>query len=235
MSLPNVKSGMPGIVLGVISAAFMLNAITAHSQGNGEPPSSGSSQQSQKSEGASSSSAMSSGAEKFSRADEKLVNQLAEANLAEINAGKLAEQKSKNDEVKSFAKKMVDDHTKALDELKELAEAKGVTLPTEPDRQQKAMEKRLSSLSGDKFDKQYMQQAGDRAHKDTRQLLQQVSTKAQDTELKNYASKTLAVVKDHEQMAKDTTKNLSSTSQGKSGAGTSGGGSEEKYPTETNQ
>ena len=89
---------------------------------------------------------------KLSNADEKILKELAQANIAEINAGKMAEQKSENDQVKSFAKTMVDDHTKALDELKQIAQAKGVTLPTAPDSKQQAMEKKLSALSAAQFD-----------------------------------------------------------------------------------
>lgn len=218
MSSASFKSALPGIVLGLISAAFMLHTLAVYPQSTGGASSA--TEQGGKSSGASSSAATSA---KLGRADEKLMMQLGEANLAEINAGKLAEEKSKNDQVKSFARKMVDDHTKALDELKQIAQAKGVTLPTEPDRQQKAMEKRLSAMSGEKFDKQYMEQAGERSHRDTHKLLQQASTKAQDADLKNFASKTLGVVESHQQMAKETNKSMGSASQGKSGAGTTSG------------
>ena len=168
------------IVLGLLSAGFMLHSLSVHPQslGDSSPGTSAGRQQESPSTGASTAAATVAGSQKLSRADEKLMTQLGEANLAEINAGKLAEEKSQNEQVKSLARKMVDDHTKALDDLKQLAQAKGVTLPTEPDRQQKAMEKRLSSLSGDKFDKQYVEQVSERSHKDTHKLLQQASTKA---------------------------------------------------------
>ena len=87
------------------------------------------------------------------------------------------------------------------------------------------MEKRLSSLSGEKFDKQYLEQAGDRSHKETHKLLKQASTKAQDTDLKNYASKTMGVVESHRQIARETSKSMESTSHGKSGAGSNDAGS----------
>ena len=229
MSSSSFKSSLPGIFLGLISAAFMLHALSVHPQETGGM--SAPSQQGSKSSGTSSGAAGGAGSGmSLSRTDEKLIKQLAEASLAEINAGKLAEEKSQNDQVKSFARKMVDDHTNSLNELKQLAQAKGMTLPTEPDRQQRAMEKRLSSLSGEKFDKQYMEQAGERSHKDTHKLLQQASTKAQDTDLKNYASKTLGVVETHQQMAKETSKMMESSSHGKSGAGTTGGSQGGKGP-----
>ena len=235
-SLPRLSK--PGIALVLVSAAFMLHTLTVHPQSRSES-STGKTQESgqeKATSGASSaaSGAASAGTGKLSRADEKLMTEIAQANLAEISTGKLAQDKSKNDQVKSFAQKMVDDHTKALDDLKQLAQAKGVSLPTEPDRQQKAMEKRLSSLSGDKFDKQYLEQAGDRSHKETHKLLKQASTKAQDTDLKNYASKTMGVVESHQQMAEETERNMKSSSHGKSGSGSTGSGtSGTKSPSST--
>lgn len=239
MFLSSLRPSLPFIALGLVSAMLLLNAPSAYSQSDAESASGKASSQDKASSGASStaSGAASGGTGKISRADEKLMGEIAQANLAEISTGKLAKDKSQNDQVKSFAQKMVDDHTKALDELKQLAQAKGVTLPTEPDRQQKAMEKRLSSLSGDKFDKQYLEQAGERSHKDTHKLLKQASSKAQDTELKNYASKTMGVVESHQQMAEETERNVKSSSQGKSGGGTEGGasGTTAPPPAGTNQ
>lgn len=171
---------------------------------------------------------------KVGRADERLMKEIARANLAEISTGKLALEKSQNDQVKSFAQKMIDDHTKALDELKQLAQAKSITLPMEPDRQQKATEKRLSALSGEKFDKQYVEQVGERSQRGTHKLLKQASTKAQDADLKNYASKTMGVVESHQQMAEETERNIRSSSHGKSGAGSAEGASSgAKTPSST--
>lgn len=229
MSSSSFKSGLPGIVLGLVSAAFMLHALNAHPQESG-----GASQPAQQggtSSGTSSATPSGAAGSKLSRADEKLMKQLAQANMTEINAGKLAEEKSQNDQVKSFARKMVEDHTKALDDLKQMAQSKGVSLPAEPDRSQKAMETRLSSLSGDRFDKQYMEQAGERSHKETHKLLQQIITRAEDVDLKNYASKTLGVVESHQQMAKEASRNVGTSSRGKSGAGTSGAGAPDSKGT----
>lgn len=58
---------------------------------------------------------------------------LAEASIAQIQTGKLALEKGKSDKVKSFARHMVDDHTKALSELQTLAQSKGVKLPEDTD------------------------------------------------------------------------------------------------------
>ena len=164
----------------------------------------------------------SSSSARFSKSDEKLVVPLAQANISELNIAKLAEEKSKNDQV-------MDDHSKALDELKQLAQMKGMTLPTETDRQQKLVENRLTALSGEKFDKQYVEQIAERARKGEHKLLLQVGAKAQDMELKNYATKTLAVIESQQQLVKDTSRSIESGSHGKSDSGaSSGGGMREK-------
>ncbi len=51
---------------------------------------------------------------------------------------------------------MIDDHTKANEELQQLAAKKGVTLPGEPDKQQKETAEELSEFSGEDFDVEYM-------------------------------------------------------------------------------
>lgn len=137
----------------------------------------------------------------MSRADRDFMRNMAYANISEITTGELAKSKTQNDQVKAFAQKMIDDHTKALDEIKQLAQAKGVTLPAEPDAKHKAATKALEKLSGPQFDAMYMKQAGLNDHQNTFKLLERVSKNAQDPELKAYATKTLGPVKEHLKMA----------------------------------
>ncbi len=242
MPTPHFRSQLAAAVLGLLGTAFLVNSMSVHPQDKDDKASATQSKESSSgsSSGASTTQGGAAGpggmsssaaAGKLNQSDERMVKQIAEANLAEISAGKLAQDKAQSDEVKSFAKKMVDDHTKALDDLKQLAQSKGVTLPTEPDKQHMAMEKKLQALSGDKFDKQYVQQAGERAHKQTHRLLQRASSRSEDADLKNYASKVLATVESHEQMAKDTSRNLKSTAEGKSGGGTGAGGAPSAPPS----
>ena len=226
MPIPQLKSRIAAACFGLLGTALLVNSLVVHPQDKDDKPSATQSKETSSGASSGTSTRESTGASsaKFSDRDEKMVKQIAESHLAEINAGKLAQDKASSSEVKSFAKKMVDDHTKALDDLKQLAQSKGVTLPTEPDKQHMAMEKKLQALSGDKFDKQYLQQAGDRAHKETHRLLQRASSRAEDSDLKNYASKVIATVEGHQQMAKDTSRNLKSTAEGKSGGGTGAAG-----------
>lgn len=154
----------------------------------------------------------------MSRADQRLMQDFAQANLAEIQAGKAALGKTQNQEVKTFAQKMVDDHTQALQELQQVAQAKGVTLPTEPDRKHQAMLKKMEGMSGDAFDRSYMAQGGLTDHRDTHRMLQQAQSRAIDPDLKALVTKTLPVVDQHLNMAQQLQAGMS----GKGAAGTTG-------------
>src|SRR2546421_11248956 len=67
--------------------------------------------------------------QKIDNADAAAMKQLAQANLAEIESGKMAAAKAQSPEVKSFGQKMADDHARMLEDLKSLAKTKGVALP----------------------------------------------------------------------------------------------------------
>lgn len=170
-------------------------------------------------------SAGKSGSASLSKADQNIMRDMAHANLSEIEAGKIALNQSKNEQVRNFAQKMIDDHTQAQKDLEQLAQSKGVTLPTEPDKKHMAMAKKLGTLEGDKFDKQYMSQGGLRDHRDTHKLLQRAQTRAKDADLKALAAKMEPIVSQHMTMAQDVSQAKTSTSGSMGPAGTSSTGS----------
>ena len=141
---------------------------------------------------------------KVASGDQTMMRDISYSNISEVAAGKLALEKSQSDDVKSFAQKMIDDHTKAQQELQTLADSKGVKLPTEPDAKHKAMAKTLSGLKGDAFDKRYLKEGGLNDHQKTHKLLEKVQAKAKDADLKAYAAKTIAAVDQHLTMAQET-------------------------------
>jgi len=136
-----------------------------------------------------------------SAADRNMMRELAYANQSEIALAKLAQSKASSEEVRNFAQRMVDDHSKALDQLQKLAQAKNVQLPTAPDATHQSLEKKLNALSGQEFDRQYMQQAGTLDHRKVHNLVARVSTRAQDTELKALAADLQPGIDQHLQMA----------------------------------
>ena len=139
--------------------------------------------------------------------DKDFVMKAAQGGMAEVQVGQTAQSKAQDPDVQSFAKKMVDDHSKANDELKQLATTKGLALPTDLDAEHKKAVDDLSNKSGRDFDKAYMK-AMVSDHEKTVKLLENESKNAKDADLKNWASKILPTVQDHLRMAKDTQKKL---------------------------
>jgi putative membrane protein len=154
--------------------------------------------------GASGASGTSGSSSKVASGDQKMMRDIAYSNISEIAAGKLALEKSQSDDVKSYAQKMIDDHTKAQQELQTLADSKGVKLPTEPDAKHKALSKVMAGLKGEAFDKRYLKQGGLNDHENTHKLLTRVQDKAKDADLKAYAAKTITVVDQHLTLAQET-------------------------------
>lgn len=137
------------------------------------------------------------------RTDANFMKQAAENGHAEIEASKMALQKSSNAEVKKFAQQMIDDHTKANQELMSLAASKNVDLPTEPSLVQKGKAKvMLDTADGEKFDQRYAASMGVDAHEDTLKMFREAARDAKDPEVKAWAAKTVPVLEHHLQMAK---------------------------------
>ncbi len=104
--------------------------------------------------------------------DQDFLKKAVIANLAEIELGRLAGQKAQNPEVKQFAQMMVNGHTKALDELKQLAQGSaGAELPSALDEKHLELQQKLSGLSGEEFDREYMAAMVD-AHEDVEDMLE---------------------------------------------------------------
>lgn len=133
----------------------------------------------------------------LSKTDQEIVIGMARANMAEVEAGKLALANGESAEVKAYAQQMVDDHTKALADVTTLAQEKGVTLPTELDAKHKAMAAKLSKLKGAKFDHMYMTQAGVADHKQVHAMLKKDEKRATDPAVKALAAKMLPTVEQH--------------------------------------
>src|SRR5579885_1157926 len=87
--------------------------------------------------------------------DDMFAKKAAEGGMAEVELGKLAADKGTSPDVKAFGQRMVDDHTKANDQLKSVASQENIALPTDINAKDKAEKDRLSKLSGAAFDRAY--------------------------------------------------------------------------------
>jgi putative membrane protein len=133
---------------------------------------------------------------KLDAMDKHFIRKAGQGGLAEVELGKLASEKGQSDEVKKFGQRMVDDHSKANDQLKQLAESKGMTLPTDLSAKDKATKARLSKLSGEKFDRAYMNDMVQDHTKDVSEF-KKASTSAKDPDVKSFASQTLPTLQGH--------------------------------------
>lgn len=131
-------------------------------------------------------------------ADHKFAMEAAMGGMAEVEMGRLAAQKGASDEVRQFGQRMVDDHSKANEELMRVASSKGMTPPTLDAKHRAAMQK-LSALSGEKFDKEYVKMmVGD--HKKDVSEFQKEANRGADPDLKAFAASTLPMLQEHLRM-----------------------------------
>ena len=128
--------------------------------------------------------------------DAKFVTTAANDGMAEVAAGKMAQEKAVGTRVKEFAAMMVTDHTKAGDELAALAKTKNITLPATPDEDAQKKADDLSKKTGKDFDKAYVDHMVD-AHENAVKLFTDASQNCKDADLKAFATKTLPTLKMH--------------------------------------
>lgn len=151
----------------------------------------------------------------LSSMDKKFMMEAAMGGKAEVAMAQLALQRSSSDAVKQYAQQMIDDHTKAGEELMQVASMKGITLPMEPDANHKALLAKMQTLSGAEFDSMYIKMAGVKDHEKMDKLFMGESSKGKDADAKAFAAKTLPTVEAHLKMARDM---ATSMMPGKKGA-----------------
>jgi putative membrane protein len=142
-------------------------------------------------------------AAELARPDAEFLRQAAQNGHAEVESSRLAQNKASAPQVKSFAEQMVADHTKSGEELKALAQSKGVQVPTGPSEKQKAQIRKLEAAEGARFDQQYASEMGVAAHEQTVRLFRRGASQAKDPEVKAFAERTLPTLEHHLALAKE--------------------------------
>lgn len=138
----------------------------------------------------------------ISSSDRKFIKDAAEGGMMEVELGRIAAQKGTDPDVKTFGQRMVDDHSKANDQLKQVASSKGVTVPTSlPPSKQKEIDS-YNKLSGAAFDSKYVSHMVSDHKKDVAEF-QKESKNGKDTDVKSFATNTLPTLQDHLKMIQD--------------------------------
>jgi putative membrane protein len=141
-------------------------------------------------------------------ADGAFARKAAEDSMAQVTLAELAQEKASSDSVKKFAKRMVEEHTRANDQLKEVALKANIPLPTTLDSKDQGTCDSLSRLSGKDFDKAYAQEMV----KDHQQDVAEFRTEAnggRKSPIKAFAVQNLPVVQQHLKMARQMEQNVS--------------------------
>ena len=131
--------------------------------------------------------------------DQKTKDFVADAatgGMMEVELGNLALQKGKSQQVKDFGKMMVNDHTKANNDLKDIASKKNIDVPPSITDDQKKDVDKLSKKSGADFDKAYVNMMID-GHKKTLDAFKKAAGNVGDNDIKNFATNTLPTIQKH--------------------------------------
>lgn len=147
-------------------------------------------------------------------ADGTFMTKAAGGGIYEVEVSKLAAEKASSADVKKYAAMLVEHHTAANNELKALAAAKNVDLPSEMPADKKAKMADLAKMSGESFDKAYVQKVGIDDHETDIKLFEKAAKGATDTSVKGFAAKTLPVLKQHLAGAKGLAKGRTSAHAG---------------------
>lgn len=138
----------------------------------------------------------------LAKQDQRYFRDMAQDNMAEVQTGKLAQQRARSDEVKKFADRMVEDHGKMLEEQRTMAKSRNMQMPKAPNKEQQAALKKLQGAKGEQFETAYMSEMV-KDHERTVKLLEEAAQKVEDSELKAMVEKATPVIEEHLKMAKE--------------------------------
>jgi len=137
--------------------------------------------------------------------DRMFVTKAMQGSMAEVQLGQLTLQKSNNQQVKEFAQRMIDDHTKLNDQMKPVAQQLGVTVPNEISKNDRKTMAKLQALSGPAYDQAYIKDMV-KDHKQDLNEFQMEASSGQDQTVKDAATQGSKVIAQHLQMAQQLAK-----------------------------
>jgi putative membrane protein len=91
------------------------------------------------------------------KTDQRFLTEAIQGDVAEVNMGKLAQQKGQGDDVKQYGQMLQQDHGEHLQKAQQMAQQLGVTSPNSPNTKQQETYAKLEKLSGAAFDREFKQ------------------------------------------------------------------------------
>jgi len=145
-----------------------------------------------------------------SRADRQFIVKAAQGGMMEVKLGELAQQKAANPAVKQFGQRMVQDHSKANEQLMQLVQKKNAAAPQGIGAKNQKMVDSLSKLEGAAFDRAYMAHMV-KDHNEDIALFNREAQRGRDSDLKTFAGQTVPTLKEHLQLARTTAQQVGAT------------------------
>lgn len=146
-------------------------------------------------------------AQQVSPQDRAFLRRAAQVNAFEIRSGALALQRSRSEQVRRVARRLIRDHAANASQLARLARREGVTLPRGVDREQQRVLRRLMRVSRAQFDCAYLD-AQIRGHLDAIALFQRERVTGRDRDVRRFASTSLPVLRSHLTLARQAARRL---------------------------
>ena len=143
--------------------------------------------------------ATNSPAEMVGKTDMTFMTKAAQGGMMEIHLAQMAQQKAASENVKSYARKLEEDHSKASEQLKKIAQERSVQLPSDMGEHQKHVAK-FQNLSGEEFDRAFMKMQVQHHKKDIGEF-RKYQTRSMDTDLKEFAAAQMPVLQQHFEQA----------------------------------
>lgn len=173
------------LLTGAAVAALMAQPALAQSPSTQQPP------------------AAAGGSQQLAPQDMEFASKAAGDGMAEVELGKLAQQQAASDQIRQFAKRMVDDHSAAGDQLESIAGQKGIDLPQELPNEAQKLHDELQQKSGPEFDQAYTA-AMVEDHQRAVELFEQEAKSGADADLVAFAEETLPTLQEHLDLARQT-------------------------------
>jgi putative membrane protein len=146
----------------------------------------------------------------LSAADRGFLQDAAAGALLEIELGRMAAEKGTTEQVRQFGRRIADDQSQASEQLRSIAQSKGVPLPDSLDAKRRKEVERLQKLSGVQFDQAYMKLMLEDHQRDIRDF-RKSAQQGSDPNVKSFASSSLPRLHDHLAMVREAEKSVKVT------------------------
>jgi putative membrane protein len=143
-----------------------------------------------------------------SLSDSDFAKTAAEGGHAEVILGELAEDRAENKIVKNFGQRMVNDHTKADEQLKTAVADNNMPIPAQMNAKDRAAYSKLSQLSGAAFDRAYARDMV-RDHEADIAAFRHEADDGKVPSIKSFAAQTLPTLEDHLKLAREALQTVS--------------------------